>query len=80
VNSEPRTVYRFEKNTREQVRATLTEFGGHPVADLRVWVGASDGEPQATRKGLTLRVEQLPELIKAVEALIQAEAGKEASP
>lgn len=75
--TEPRVVYSFTKNTREQVRATLTEFGGHDVLDLRVWVGQGD-EARATRKGLTVRVEDLPELRRAVEALtaaVEAEAG-----
>jgi len=62
MNPEPRVVYAFAKNSRDEVRATLTEYGGHPVVDLRVWVDGPDDKSRPTRKGLTLRVEFLPEL------------------
>jgi hypothetical protein len=68
--SERCTVYTFAKNTREEVRATLTSFRGERVGDLRVWVDSSHDQPRPTKKGLTLRVEQLGELRRAVDALI----------
>jgi hypothetical protein len=79
MNEQPRLVYRFEKNSREQVRATLTEWGGHTVADLRVWIGQG-ADAHATRKGLTLRVEHLPELQRAVDALTAALEAEGAAP
>jgi hypothetical protein len=74
VRDEPRAVYEFAKNTREVVRASLVTFGGHELADLRVHVA-----DRPTRKGLTLRVVDLPELRNAVEALIAALEAEEAS-
>ncbi|MGB2874793.1 MAG: transcriptional coactivator p15/PC4 family protein [Gaiellaceae bacterium] len=65
------TVYRFQKNRREIVKATLGEFGGRQVVSLRVWAVSHDGECP-TPKGLTLRLEQLPELMAAVAALVDA--------
>ena len=35
---QPRDIYRFAKNSRGELRATLTEYGGHLVVDVRVWV------------------------------------------
>jgi hypothetical protein len=74
VTDEPRIVYTFRKNSREELRATLGEFGGFAVASLRVWIVPADGRttPTPTPKGLTVRVEHLPELRRAVEALIAA--------
>ena len=74
MSDEPRVVYSFAKNTREELRATLTQHGGHDVADLRVHVA-----DRPTRKGLTLRVIDLPELRNAVDALIAAVEAEEAS-
>jgi hypothetical protein len=72
MSDEGRIVYAFPKNTREEVRATLGEFGGFAVASLRVWVDRHGGAFRPTTKGLTLRVGHLPELRRAVEALIVA--------
>ena len=72
MSSKPRIVYVFAKNSREEVRATLTEYGGHLVVDLRVWVDGPGDQPQPTKKGLSLRIEQLPELGRAVEKPIAA--------
>jgi hypothetical protein len=74
VNPEPRLVACFGKNTREEVRAALTAFGGYRLADLRIWVEDREGEPCPTKKGLAVRVEHLPALRDAVEALIAAAA------
>ena len=63
-------VHAFKKNRREEVRATLDVFKGVSVANVRIFVGDSEGEMRATPKGITLRVEQLPELRQAVDALI----------
>ena len=67
VPDPPRVVYAFAKNTREEVRATLTGFRGWPVADFRVWIN-----DRATPKGLTVRPEMLGELRRAVEAAERA--------
>ena len=62
-------VYAFEKNSREVVRASLSNWQGHDLVDLRVFARQSDGEFVPTRKGLTIARELVPELLKAVEAL-----------
>jgi hypothetical protein len=65
-------IYRFPKNSREEVWATLTTFKGHRLADIRVY--ADNGEEDIpTKNGISVRVEDLPKLLEAVQALIEAE-------
>jgi hypothetical protein len=72
-NEEVRVVYTFTKNGSEEVRATLGEFHGHLLASLRVWKEDDNGDgDHATRKGISVRVEQLPHLLAAVQALEEA--------
>ena len=80
ADTDERIVYSFEKNSREVVRATLSEYEGRAVASLRVWYDAdqndANGEPvyRPSRKGITLSRHNLPKLLEAVQALIAAEA------
>ena len=62
----------FQKNSGEEVRAQLTNYKGYDLIDLRVFAIKQDGEAIATRKGLTLNVDLLPELKKAILALEEA--------
>lgn len=68
-----RVVYVFSKNSREQVRASLTTFKGLRLADLRVFSVDENDVEQPTRKGIAVRVDHLPKLLEAVQALIEAE-------
>jgi Transcriptional Coactivator p15 (PC4) len=72
--SDQRVLHRFRKNAREEVRATLGTFGGYELADIRVYVADERGEAQPTRKGIAVRVEDLPQLRAAVAALEDAVA------
>ena len=47
-------VAEFEKNARERVRVSLTEYGGHRLLDLRAYYQDATGEWRPG-KGLTLR-------------------------
>lgn len=62
-------VYTFPKNSKEEVRASFSNWQGHDLVDLRVFARQSDGEFVPTRKGLTIARELVPELLKAVESL-----------
>jgi hypothetical protein len=72
MSDEPRVVYSFIRNSREEVRASLGDWGGYRLAHLRIWVDGRDDEPQPTNKGLSLPIEHLPELRNVDEALIAA--------
>lgn len=54
------------KNKRESLRIELAEFKGHHLLGLRVWAQPAEGEAIATRKGVTLAVALLPEIIRAL--------------
>lgn len=68
-----KTVMAFKKNVAEEVRATLQEYKGRHYVSLRIYVENDLGEWVPTKKGLTLTVDLLPELVQAVR-LLEAEA------
>lgn len=73
-------VYEFQKNHREVVRATLQEFEGRDVIDLRAFLPrSSDGVLVPTPKGLTVDRCLLPHLEAAVRALRDADSISERS-
>lgn len=73
------TVYTFEKNSREEIRATFTTYKGKALVSLRVWYDAdeNDGSGESvyrpSKKGITIARDKLPELRAAVDALIEAD-------
>lgn len=71
--SDDRVVYAFPKNRNEEVRATLNTFKGNRYAHVRVYVADEDDVDHPTRKGIAVAVEDLPKLLAAVEALVEAE-------
>jgi hypothetical protein len=67
----PIVVATIQKSRRERIRVTLATFKGHQTADIRVFIG--DGpDAVVTRKGLTVRLELLPDLTAALVAAVQA--------
>ena len=69
-DDDARTIATFPKSSAEEVRVSLSTFKGFDLVDARIWTDDDDGDRRPTRKGLSLRVERLPELL---EALHQAE-------
>jgi hypothetical protein len=64
----PIVVYEVQKNKRERVRVALDHFKGHDLIDVRVTVQMDhDGPYMPTGKGVSLKVEKLPELIAALQ-------------
>lgn len=58
----------FEKNRREQIRVVLDEFKGVEICHVRVFVPKDEqGGFAPTQKGIAIRVEQLPDLIAALQ-------------
>lgn len=59
------------KNSLEEVRLTFSEFHGHNLFDVRIFADfdGTNGERRATKKGISLKVEKLPELIEGLHAL-----------
>jgi hypothetical protein len=58
----------IKKNARETLRVELDEFKGHQLVAARLWFDDGSGELKPTPKGLTIKVELLPDLIAALAA------------
>ncbi len=66
----------IKKNRAEDIRVELTEYRGHDLIDIRVCATAgATGQRVATRKGLTLNVAFLPDLIAALQRAAARAAG-----
>ena len=56
------------KNTTEEIRIGLDKFKGHDLVSLRVWADPYAGDERvATRKGISMNVKLLPDLIAALQ-------------
>lgn len=56
----------IEKNAKEQVRIELTEFKGYDLVGVRVYAQTESGYTP-TKKGITVSVKILPELVEALK-------------
>lgn len=58
----------FNKNSLEVVKVQTHEWKGNSYIDIRVWLPSeSEGGPDiATKKGITLSTELIPELINCL--------------
>jgi Transcriptional Coactivator p15 (PC4) len=66
----PIVIRLIAKNSRECVRIALDEFRGLDLIDIRVLAKLDDpsGGLVPTKKGVSLKVERLPELIAGLQA------------
>ena len=55
----------LEKNSRESLVINQTEFKGVKLVDVRVFYKDENGDLMPTKKGVSVRLEQLDALIKA---------------
>ena len=58
----------IRKNNREEIRVSLDDFRGHHLINLRVWFVGDDGVMRPGKQGIAFRVEQLPEVLAAMQA------------
>jgi hypothetical protein len=61
-----------------ELRVSITTRGARPAVDFRIWwKPAGDDEFMATRKGASFDMEEVPELIEALQEAIrlQGDAG-----
>ncbi len=49
----------IEKNAREKIRISLTEFKGYDLVDLRVHYEDEEGNLKPTKKGISFKPEML---------------------
>ena len=71
-----RLIETISKNAREEIRVALTAYQGHDLCDIRVFAEPYAGDEWvATKKGISLSVAKLPELIAALQqAEVEARA------
>ncbi len=62
----------IHKGPKQEIRISLSTFRGRTFGDLRLFVLNQQGQLVATRKGITVGVEQLDELEEAVGRLRDA--------
>ena len=62
----------LEKNSRESLVINQTEFKGVKLVDVRVFYKDEAGDLKPTKKGVSVRLEQLDALIKALSDLSAA--------
>jgi hypothetical protein len=67
-----RVVHTWPKNAHEDVHATLGTYQGHQLASIRVYVVDENEQLRPTKKGISVRVEDLPKLKESVDALVAA--------
>ena len=67
----------IEKSSLEQIHVGISSFRDHEYVDIRTYFKAEDGEWKATRKGITLPLDRLPELVAALEKLLPGRAPKD---
>ena len=66
--SDPRTLLVLPKNSREEIRLSITEFKGATYVDLRTWYEPREGgERKPSREGVSLRPQALPQLLEALK-------------
>jgi hypothetical protein len=75
---EDHEVYSFTKNAEETVRVALTEFKGHRLLDVRVYVKGQARQLIPTRKGLTLSRDLIGELLEGLRLAAKAIEGRDA--
>lgn len=62
-------IAKIGKNAQEEIVVQLTEYRGYDLVDMRVWTKPVFGDTdkdKPTKKGLTVKVDALPELIAAL--------------
>ena len=74
MQPDPAPLAVIPKNSKEEVHVALSTFKGKNLIDVRVYAQwGDDPAPRPTRNGVSLNVDRLPDLIRALqEAASQA--------
>jgi hypothetical protein len=60
-----------QKNSREEVRVSFSEFNGHELLNLRVWFEADDGSMRPGKAGLAFKINKLPDFADAISLALE---------
>jgi len=61
------------KNSREIYRVSLRAFEGYRLADIRVWFDDTENGELRPGKGVSIKLDALPEIVDALAGLIEKE-------
>ena len=64
----PKEIANIERNRSEIYRVSLNEFKGKLLCDIRIWYLDADDNYQPGKKGVSVPVEKLDELIAALQS------------
>lgn len=77
ANNDERILFEWPKNEEEVVRATTSLYKGRRYFSVRLYYRAEGRDGwHPTKKGLTLGADHMPNLLKAVKALVEAAKGE----
>jgi len=63
--------YKFEKNKSQVIHIIPSLYADYDVIDIRIYAKNKQSEWVPTKRGVTLNVDQIPELIKGLEWALQ---------
>ncbi|HOY10667.1 MAG TPA: transcriptional coactivator p15/PC4 family protein [Candidatus Omnitrophota bacterium] len=67
-----KTVFTFKKNKFQEVRVGIREYKGNDLVDIRTWTMTQGSEEMVpTAKGVSININLLPDLRKALEVVEQ---------
>jgi hypothetical protein len=70
--STPTAFLDVRRSDSERLRITVSEFRGRTLVDLRIWYAAESGEWKPGRAGVSLRPDQIGEVMQALRLAAQA--------
>lgn len=65
-------VFEFEKNPRNTIRASTSDYRGQKRIDVRMWYKDEQGELKPSKQGISLPIEMFGSLKKLILDLEQA--------
>lgn len=65
----------IEKNSEEEIRIGWNSYNGTEYLDLRIFYRAEGDEMKPTKRGVTVRPEQAPELLELIERAVNEYRG-----
>lgn len=69
------TIFLEQPRGRDVLRVSASEFKGTTYVDIRVWYYDREGGLRPSPKGVSLRVEAIPEVVEALQAAHDALGG-----
>ncbi len=60
------------RSDSERLRVTVSQYRGRTFIDLRVWYSAEGGEYKPSGKGVTIRPNQVPEILQGLRLAAEA--------